>query len=125
MTSLAYEIVNGNLIEVVDGQKRTVSSEPVRKDGGKSKTKKNSHSDTSGALQIMQSYGYSIKTAEERRIALIDFKKINKRAAKKGQAPLKKKESASYASVSREQFPKSGSGFKVVSGGVETNRRKH
>ena len=124
-SSLAYEVVDGTVVEIVDGQKRRLSDEPSHKDKGKSEKRKGSSRSIAEALRIMKSYGYSTKTPEEKRIALNDYTRINKRAAKKGQAPLKERDSSVYASISREQFPKSGSGFKVVSGGVETNRRKH
>lgn len=126
-SSLAYEVVDGTVMEIVDGQKRKLSDEPSHKDKGKSKiiSEKNSPRSMAEALRVMQSYGYSTRTPEERRIALNDYIRINKRAKKKGQSPLKERETSEYASISREQFPKAGSGFKVVSGGIETNRRKH
>ena len=112
-------------MEIVDGQKSKLPANPSRQDKGKSKHKKQDNINIGEALRVMQSYGYPINTPEERRVALNDFHKINKRVRKKGKAPLVKRESSSYASISREQFPKAGSGLKVVSGGVETNRRMH
>ena len=124
-TSLVYKVVNDDVIEIVDGQKHNLSAEQSRNNKNTRKELRKKSIDSTEALRIMQSYGYSIRTPEERRIALDDYKRINKRAAKKGKEPLKKRESSSYASINREQFPKAGSGFKVVPGGVETNRRKH
>lgn len=41
-------------------------------------------------LKIMQSYGYSIKTPEERQKALDDYKRIQKNEQKKGVRSLKR-----------------------------------
>ena len=86
-TTLAYEVVNGNVMEITDGEKRKLLDVPSGKGKGKGKKTSTSHWDSGEALRIMQSYGYSIKTPEERRIALNDFKRINKRAAKRDKHP--------------------------------------
>ena len=76
-------------------------------------------------LKIMHSHGYPIKTPEERQTALDDYKRIQKTSRRKGLDSLREKEPSSYAAISKERLPKSGSGFKLLSSGLETNRRKH
>lgn len=71
----------------------------------------------------MQSYGYSIKTPKERQKALDDYKRSQKTSKRKGLDSLREKEPSSYATISRDRFPKSG--FKLLSSGLEINRRKH
>lgn len=89
------------------------------------KSKKYYHMSSEEVLKIMHSHGYPIKTPEERQTALDDYKRIQKTSRRKGLAPLREKELSSYAAISRDRLPKPGSGFKPLSSGLETNRRKH
>lgn len=74
---------------------------------------------------LMQSHGCPIKTPKERQMALDDYKRIQKTSRRKGLDSLREKEPSSYAAISRDRLPKPGSGFKPLSSGLETNRRKH
>ena len=91
----------------------------------KTRVKKYSPKSSAEILKIMQSHGCPIKTPKERQMALDDYKRIQKTSRRKGLAPLREKEPSSYAAISRDRLPKSGSGFKPLSSGLETNRRKH
>lgn len=91
----------------------------------KSRVKKYYHMSSAEVLKIMHSHGYPIKTPEERQTALDDYKRIQKTSRRKGLDPLREKEPSSYAAISKDRLPKSGSGFKLLSSGLETNRRKH
>lgn len=119
--NLVYEVTDGDVVEFIDGRRHKLSETPSITDKIKSKK----HSPKSNALKIMQSYGYSIKTSKERQKALDDYKRNQKTSKRKGLDSLRAKEPSSYATISRDRFPKSGSGFKLLSSGMETNRRKH
>lgn len=120
---LVYEVTDGDVVEIVDGRSHKLSDTPPIKD--KIKSKKYNHMSSEEVLKIMNSYGYPIKTPEERQTALDDYKRIQKTSRRKGLDSLREKEPSSYAAISKERLPKSGSGFKLLSSGLETNRRKH
>ena len=119
---LVYGVTDGDVVEIVDGRSH-ISNTPHIKD--KIKSKKYYHMSSEEVLKIMNSHGYPIKTPEERQTALDDYKRIQKTSRRKGLDPLREKEPSSYAAISKERLPKSGSGFKLLSSGLETNRRKH
>lgn len=121
--NLVYEVTDGDVVEFIDGRRHKLSETPSITD--KIKRKKHSPKSNVNALKIMQSYGYSIKTSKERQKALDDYKRNQKTSKRKGLDSLREKELSSYATISRDRFPKSGSGFKLLSSGMETNRRKH
>lgn len=120
---LVYEVTDGDVVEIVDGRSHILSDTPPIKE--QIKSKKHYPMSSEEVLKIMHSHGYPIKTPEERQTALDDHKRIQKTSRRKGLAPLREKEPSSYAAISRDRLPKSGSGFKLLSSGLETNRRKH
>lgn len=120
---LVYEVTDGDVVEIVDGRSHILSDTPPIKE--QIKSKKHYHMSIEEVLKIMHSHGYPIKTPEERQTALDDYKRIQKTSRRKGLPPLREKETSSYAAISRDRLPKSGSGFKLLSSGLETNRRKH
>lgn len=120
---LVYEVTDGDVVEIVDGRSHILSDTPPIKE--QIKSKKYYHMSSEEVLKIMHSHGYPIKTPEERQTALDDYKRIQKTSRRKGLAPLREKEPSSYAAISRDRLPKPGSGFKLLSSGLETNRRKH
>lgn len=120
---LVYEVTDGDVVEIVDGRSHMLSDTPPIKD--KIKSKKYYHMSREEVLKIMHSHGYPIKTPEERQTTLDDYKRIQKTSRRKGLDSLREKEPSSYAAISKERLPKSGSGFKLLSSGLETNRRKH
>lgn len=120
---LVYEVTDGDVVEIVDGRSHILSDTPPIKE--QIKSKKHYHMSSEEVLKIMHSHGYPIKTPAERQTALDDYKRIQKTSRRKGLAPLREKETSSYAAISRDRLPKSGSGFKLLSSGLETNRRKH
>ena len=120
---LVYEVTDGDVVEIVDGRSHILSDTPPIKE--QIKSKKHYHMNSEEVLKIMHSHGYPIKTPEERQTALDDYKRIPKTSRRKGLAPLREKETSSYAAISRDRLPKSGSGFKLLSSGLGTNRRKH
>lgn len=120
---LVYEVKDGDVVEIVDGRSHMLSDTPPIKD--KIKSTKYYHMNSEEVLKIMHSHGYPIKTPEERQTALDDYKRIQKTSRRKGLDSLREKEPSSYAAISKERLPKSGSGFKLLSSGLETNRRKH
>lgn len=120
---LVYEVTDGDVVEIVDGRSHILSDTPPIKD--KIKSKKYYHMSSEEVLKIMHSHGYPIKTPEGRQTALDDYKRIQKTNRRKGLDSLREKEPSSYAAISKERLPKSGSGFKLLSSGLETNRRKH
>lgn len=120
---LVYEVTDGDVVEIVDGRSHILSDTPHIKD--KIKSKKYYHMSSEEVLKIMNSHGYPIKTPEERQTALDDYKRFQKTSRRKGLDPLREKEPSSYAAISKERLPKPGSGFKPLSSGLETNRRKH
>ena len=120
---LVYEVTDGDVVEIVDGRSHILSDTPPIKE--QIKSKKHYHMNSEEVLKIMHSHGYPIKTPEERQTALDDYKRIQKTSRRKGLAPLREKETSSYAAISRDRLPKSGSGFKLLSSGLGTNRRKH
>ena len=120
---LVYEVTDGDVVEIVDGRSHILSDTPPIKE--QIKSKKHYHMNSEEVLKIMPSHGYPIKTPEERQTALDDYKRIQKTSRRKGLAPLREKETSSYAAISRDRLPKSGSGFKLLSSGLGTNRRKH
>lgn len=120
---LVYEVTDGDVEEIIDGRRHKLSDTPSIKD--KNKSKKYSPKSSAEVLKIMQSHGCPIKTPKERQMALDDYKRIQKTSRRKGLAPLREKETSSYAAISRDRLPKPGSGFKPLSSGLETNRRKH
>ena len=120
---LVYEVTDGDVVEIVDGRSHILSDTPPIKE--QITSKKHYHMNSQEVLKIMHSHGYPIKTPEERQTALDDYKRIQKTSRRKGLAPLREKETSSYAAISRDRLPKSGSGFKLLSSGLGTNRRKH
>lgn len=121
--NLVYKFTNGDVEEIIDGRRHKLSDTPSIKD--KIKSKKHYHMSSEEVLKIMHSHGYPIKTPEERQTALDDYKRIQKTSRRKGLDSLREKEPSSYAAISRDRLPKSGSGFKLLASGLETNRRKH
>lgn len=119
--NLVYAVINGDVVEFIDGRRYKLSETPSITD--KIKSKKHSPKSSVNALKIMQSYGYSIMTPKERQKALDDYKRSQKTSKRKGLDSLREKEPSSYATISRDRFPKSG--FKLLSSGLEINRRKH
>lgn len=120
---LVYEVTDGDVVEIVDGRSHILSNTPPIKE--QIKSKKHYHMSSEEVLKIMHSHGYPIKTPEECQTALDDYKRIQKTSRRKGLAPLREKEPSSYAAISRDRLPKPGSGYKPLSSGLETNRRKH
>lgn len=120
---LVYEVTDGDVVEIVDGRSHILSDTPPIKE--QIKSKKHYHMSIEEVLKIMHSHEYPIKTPEERQTALDDYKRIQKTSRRKGLDSLREKEPSSYAAISRDRLPKPGSGFKPLSSGLETNRRKH
>ena len=120
---LVYEVTDGDVVEIVDGRSHILSDTPPIKE--QIKSKKHYHMNSEEVLKIMHSHGYPIKTPEERQTALDDYKRIQKTSRRKGLDSLREKEPSSYAAISRDRLTKPGSGFKPLSSGLETNRRKH
>lgn len=121
--NLVYKFTNGDVEEIIDGRRHKLSDTPSIKD--KNKSKKYSPKSRAEVLKIMQSHGCPIKTPKERQMALDDYKRIQKTSRRKGLDSLREKEPSSYAAISRDRLTKPGSGFKPLSSGLETNRRKH